>query len=361
MTHLERFNRILHYESVDRAPYWGTGGWSQTERRWQSEGKPADKGVPEIFGAEDTMGIGTYYGPWPHFELEVIEETEDKQIMRNHEGIIMQVFRSDTDRSMPHFLEFPVKTRDDYRKIMKPRLTRPPEERFPEDWAEQVAGWKDRTSPLCLFGDRWSGFFGPLRNMMGLQNLAYAFHDDPALIEEMMDDICDNILAITKRILRDTTIDYWAFWEDMGMKTGPLLSPAMFRKYMVPRYRRVTDYLRSQGVDLIFVDSDGNVDDLIPHWLDAGVNGLWPNEIAAGMEPAPLKKKYGRDLLLFGGIDKRAIAAGRDAIDRELAKVPPLVAEGGYVPMVDHSCPPDISWSNYCYYMEKLWEVIQIG
>jgi uroporphyrinogen decarboxylase len=147
----------------------------------------------------------------------------------------------------------------------------------------------------------------------------------------------------------------------MGMKTGPLLSPELFDRFMVPRYRRVTDYLRSRGVDLIFVDSDGDVHALIPLWLKAGVNGLWPCEIAANMEPAPIKNQYGRDLLLCGGIDKRALAAGPKAIDEELKKVPPLVAGGGYVPMVDHSCPPDISWSNYCYYMEKLKEAIRIA
>jgi len=361
MTHRERFHRILHYQPVDRAPYWSTGGWVQTMRRWHAEGLPEGMDVSEYFGSENTVGIKIYYGPWPRFEQQLIRTEGDKQIIRNHEGIIMQVYVEDTDQSMPHFIDFPVKTRDDYRKLLKPRLTGPADDRFPADWGEQCRAWKDRTDPLCLFGDRWSGFFGPLRNMMGLQNLSYAFYDDPALIEEMMDDIADNVIRITDKILSDTDIDYWAFWEDMGMKSGPLLSPELFRKFMVPRYRRVCDFLRSRGVDLIFVDSDGDVRQLIPHWLDAGINGLWPNEIAANMEPAPIKKEYGRDLLLFGGIDKRALAEGPTAIDRELAKVPPLVADGGYVPMVDHGCPPDISWPNFCYYMEKLWEAIQIA
>jgi len=361
MTHRERFRRICRYQAVDRAPYWTTGGWTQTMRRWHAEGFPEGANLAKYFGAEETHGIGIYYGPWPMFEVEVLRVDGPKQLMRNHEGIIMEVYVEDSDRAMPHWREFPVKTRDDYRKILRPRLTGPVEDRFPADWADRCRRWRDRTDPLCLFGDRWSGFFGPLRNMMGLENLIYAFYDDPALVEEMMDDICDNVIAISTKILDDTDIDYWAFWEDMGMKTGPLLSPGLFRRYMVPRYRRVCDFLRSRGVDLIFVDSDGDVRPLIPLWLDAGLAGLWPCEIAASMEPAPIKAKYGRDLLLFGGIDKRAIAAGREAIDRELAKVPPLVAAGGYVPMVDHSCPPDISWDNFRYYMEKLKEAIQIA
>jgi len=361
MTHRERFNRILRYQPVDRAPYWAVGGWSQTMRRWHAEGFPEGADLNEYFSSEPTMGIPIYYGPWPMFEHEVIREEGDKETIRNHEGIIMQLYKSDSDQSMPHFLEFPVKTREDYRKAMRPRLTGRPEDRFPADWKERCEKWRTRTNPLLLFGDRWSGFFGPLRNLMGLENLSFAFYDDPALVEEMMDDICENVIAISSRILDDTDVDYWCFWEDMGMKSGPLLSPAMFRKYMVPRYRRVTEFLRSRGIELIFVDSDGDARSLIPHWLDAGLNGLWPCEIAANMEPGPIKKEYGRDLLLCGGIDKRAIAAGPEAIDEELKKVPPLVAEGGYIPMVDHSCPPDISWSNHCYYMEKLRKAIEIA
>lgn len=361
MTHRERFQRVLRYESVDRPPWWPTGGWSETMRRWQSEGMPAGTGLAEYFGAEETIGIRVYYGPWPRFERETLSEDTVKRVVRNHEGIVMEEYVHDADRSMPHFIDFPVKTVEDYRRHLKPRLTGPPEDRLPADWDACVAGWKQRTDPLCLFPDRWGGFFGPLRNMMGLENLIYAFYDTPALVEEMMDDIADNVIAVTDIVLRDTDIDYFAFWEDMGMKTGPLLSPSLFKRYMVPRYRRVTDFLRSRGVEHIFVDSDGDVRPLIPLWLEAGVNGLWPFEIAANMEPEPIRAEYGRDLLIFGGIDKRALAEGPAAIDRELEKVPRLVAQGGYIPMVDHSCPPDISWSNFCYYMEALLTALESG
>ena len=361
MTHLERFYGILRYQPVDRAPWWPTGGWSQTMKRWHEEGLPEGVSLKDYFGAEETVGVGVYYGPWPMFPLETLEEYDDKRLMRNHEGILMEVYVSDTDRSMPHFIDFPVKNRADYRRLLKPRLCGAADDRLPQNWDAKVAGWKQRTDPLCLFADRWGGFFGPLRNMMGLENLIYAFYDDPALVEEMMDDIADNVIRVTDRILRDIDIDYFAFWEDMGMKTGPLLSPTFFDRYMVPRYRRVVDFLRARGVEFIFVDSDGNVRDLIPLWLKAGVNGLWPCEIASAMEPAPLKAEFGRDLLLFGGIDKRALSAGPAAIDAELAKVPSLVSSGGYVPMVDHGCPPDISWANYCYYMEALLRALERG
>ena len=123
---------------------------------------------------------------------------------------------------------------------------------------------------------------------------------------------------------------------------------------MLPRYRRVVNFLRGRGVEFISLDSDGDVSKLIPIWLEAGINILYPFEVQAGMDVLKVRKEYGRDLRLWGGIDKRALAAGPKAIDAELARIAPLVADGGYIPTPDHSLPPDVSFANYCYYMQKL-------
>jgi uroporphyrinogen decarboxylase len=122
---------------------------------------------------------------------------------------------------------------------------------------------------------------------------------------------------------------------------------------MVPNYRRVNDELRKRGTDVIGVDSDGNLDLLIPLWLEAGINCVFPIEVAAGNDVAAMRREYGRDLLMIGGIDKRALARGKEAIDEELARRLPVVAGGGYLPAVDHSVPHDISFENYTYYAER--------
>jgi uroporphyrinogen decarboxylase len=75
------------------------------------------------------------------------------------------------------------------------------------------------------------------------------------------------------------------------------------------------------------------------------------------MDVLAVRREYGRDLRIWGGVDKRAVANGPEAVDSELARVGPLIAEGGFIPMLDHSCPPDISWPNYTYYMRRLSEV----
>jgi uroporphyrinogen decarboxylase len=80
------------------------------------------------------------------------------------------------------------------------------------------------------------------------------------------------------------------------------------------------------------------------------------------MSPVALRKVFGRDLLLWGGIDKRELAKDRAAIDRELeAKVPPLLADGGYIPQLDHLAPPDISYENWLYFLDRKKRLVEKG
>jgi uroporphyrinogen decarboxylase len=148
------------------------------------------------------------------------------------------------------------------------------------------------------------------------------------------------------------------FWEDMAYKNGPLISPELFKKFMVPQYRKVTDFLRSRGVDIILVDSDGDVSKLIPLWLEAGVNGVWPFEVQCGMDVVSLGKQYGNDLLMVGGIDKRVLSQGKKEIDEEIRRIYPLLSKGGYIPWTDHSIPPNVPLENFLYYMTRLENAI---
>jgi uroporphyrinogen decarboxylase len=140
----------------------------------------------------------------------------------------------------------------------------------------------------------------------------------------------------------------------MAYHTAPLLSPKLSRHFMLPRYRKVVDFGRAHGVHMFGLDSDGNIDPLIPVWLDSGIDILYPFEVQADMDVVALRKKYGRDLRMWGGVDKRSLAVGRDAIEKELERVKPLIAEGGYLPMLDHSATPDTPYENYRYFLERL-------
>ena len=109
----------------------------------------------------------------------------------------------------------------------------------------------------------------------------------------------------------------------------------------------------------MILDSDGNPDLLIPMLMDAGVDMIWPMERAAGMDPVETRKKYGKSLRLSGGVDKREIAKGKEAIDAHLRHLAPLVEEGGFIPTIDHAVPPDVSWDNFKYYMDSKRKMLE--
>ena len=114
----------------------------------------------------------------------------------------------------------------------------------------------------------------------------------PFCFYEMMDANADFIIAMMDQILSVIDIDAFAFWEDMCYKHGPLISPEMVRQYMAPRYRRVCDFLRSKGVEHIGLDCDGQIDSLIPVWMDSGLDFLYPFEVQSGMDVLEVRRKF---------------------------------------------------------------------
>ena len=120
--------------------------------------------------------------------------------------------------------------------------------------------------------------------MTGVERLCTAFYDEPAWVERMMEERADAMIAITGEVLKHTDIDLFFFWEDMAYKAGPLVGPKLYRKFAFKHYRRVCDWLHSRGIKHIGLDSDGDISLLIPIWLDAGLDVLWPFEVQAGMD-----------------------------------------------------------------------------
>jgi len=150
-------------------------------------------------------------------------------------------------------------------------------------------------------------------------------------------------------------IDCITIWEDMAYRDGPHLSPKLFREFMLPSYKKVTSFLRSNGIDTILVDCDGDVRPLIPLLIEGGANGIYPLEVQAGIDAVSLRREYGKQLTLIGRIDKRAVAKGKAATQKEIeSKLPYLRREGGYIPSLDHEVPPDIPYRNYIYYLDFL-------
>ena len=293
----------------------------------------------------------------PCYEVRTVSEDNHTVVLINEAGQKVRVSK-DNPEKMPMYLDHPAKDRASWEEYKK-RLDPSTPERWPSGWSAYVEKMNGRDEPVML---NVGGLFGYIREWMGLENLLYMLYDDPGLIEDMMDQICYLQVEMVTRVVKDIRVDCAMFWEDMAFKTGPLISPAMFREFMVPRYRKVTDVLRGAGVDIILVDSDGNLNELIPLWLESGINGYWPLECAAANDAVALRKRYGKDVVLAGNIDKRALLKGEDAIrDEVMSKVPFLLESGGYFPSLDHLVPPDVTFASYRYLINTLREVAGLG
>lgn len=359
MTSAERFLACMRFEPVDRIPLWEWGPWPSTLRRWQREGLDADR--PAQLGECDAkLQCGVDLWMLPRFEQRVLREDDESVTAVTDRGIIARTLKDPDGMSMPEHLEYPVKSRADW-EVLKKRFDPSDSARFPVDWSERCGRWRQQEPVLLFQGPRSPSLFGFVRELLGPERALLEFYDDPDLVHDMMEYATEFCLAVLLRALDEAPITTVFFWEDMCYRGGSLISPALFREFMVPRYRRVTEAARAKGIDTIFVDSDGNVEELIPLWLDSGINGVYPMEVAAGMDVGALRKQFGRDLLMTGGVDKRVLARTRGDIDAELECRVRVAAEGGYIPHLDHAIPHDVPYDNFAYYWERKRELLGIG
>ena len=350
LTQRERFLNVFQYRKVDHVPDVEFGYWDETLRRWHREGLP--RWVNDNYKADIFFGFEAWYWhkvpcavPFRKFEYKVLWEDDRRRVVRDEMGIVKMEFKEGRGTSIPSFIEHPVKDWDSWESY---------KERFelddiwyPENWEELLEEWEDRDYPL---GVDAGGFFGWARDLMGLRGLCMAIYQEPELVRDIFEFRVKMILKLLEKPVKEVRLDYAHWWEDMCWNGGPLISPRHFREFMVPCYRRITEFLRSHGVWLNIVDCDGNIDLLIPLWLEAGINCFFPCEVRAGSDPVRLREKYGRRALFMGGVDKRALLHPR-SIERELERVKPLVEEGGYIPHVDHRVPADVPYQNYLYYL----------
>ncbi len=359
MTTRERFNHVLHWRKPDRVPNMDFGYWTETLDVWHAQGLPLDitdnVKAEQYFGLEgvDSLpSLNIHIGMLPGFKPKILEDRGDRQIIQDGDGVICEVFKAAA--SIPHYIKFPIETRADWEKFKNERLNPQLPARIGANLKAQVdaahaAGQPIRVSAGSLYG--W------LRNWMGVENISIAIMTDKTWVAEMMDHILHLILTIFEKTLPGLDVDCAWWWEDMCYNHGPLISPQLFNELMVPRYREITSLLKSCGIDINILDCDGNIHQLVPGWLAAGITGMFPIE-AAHTNVFQLREAYGTEVLLIGAVDKLALIDGKAAIDRELEKLVPLIEKGGFIPTVDHRVPPDVTLENYYYYMAQKQKIL---
>jgi len=364
LTEKERFLNVMHYKNVDRITHREFGYWDELKEDWynkgylpkdfmQNNGHIPDEKVEMFFGCEQRIDVGV--NVWltnVTKSPEVIEEKGGKRKIRDPLGIIFEEIKDGT-RTIPHFLDFPIKDRKTW-KVFRDEFLRidDPVRKISQVELDKLAATVKNTDKLV--GTHFGSFVGWIRDMMGFENIAMLSFEDPELFEEMVAHLTEIKMKCFPQILNSgIKLDYAEGWEDICFNSGPLLNPKVFKERVAPHIKRVMDLFRKQGIDVIWTDCDGKIDDLIPYFMEAGINCMFPFEVNASNDPVEYRKRFGKELLIMGGFNKMKLLESKDAVLAEFKRLDPLLSQGGFIPHIDHRCPAGVSFEMYQYYIKE--------
>ena len=324
MTPRERFRAVLYGKKPDRLPMieWVTW-WDKTVEAWESQGMPKDLG---------REGIQEYFGL-------------DKQI---------QISFSPRSPGFPRaaYHGAPVlENEEDYKRLKKLLYS---DERI--DVAlksvKSIKEMHDRGDITVWV--TLEGFFWYPRTLFGIENHLVAFYDYPELMHEMNNDLTKFHTKLLSAVLDDFKPDFMTFAEDMSYNHGPMLSKEMFDEFLTPYYNQIVPIFKEKDIK-VFIDTDGNVEPLIPWFLEVGIEGILPLERQAGVDVNRIRSNY-PEFLIIGAYDKTIMHEGEKAMRAEFERILPAMKSGYYIPSVDHQTPPDVTLENYKIYVSLLEE-----
>lgn len=363
MSSREIFLNIMHFKKVFSPPLWDLEGISSgTIYRWWNQGLPLGVSPYDYFGFSKELMLPIDFGPIPSYPPKFLEENEDYIVYINRWGFIEKKSKVYTPERAGYqaycYIDTPNKSREDwnnYKKRYNPRDLR----RFPKYWGEEFFEWCNNLDmPIKLRID-WGPGRGPKGGYtFGFERFLQFIWREPDLIHDVMNSYADFTINILKEISK-VRVDYVVFVEDgIAYRHGPIISPKTYEQFWYPYLKKVIDFLRTLNIDIICYYASGNINQLMPILLKAGFNTFAPLESAAGMDAIKLREKYGKNIRLMGNISKQALVNGPKAIEKEIyQKVPLLMEEGGYLPAVDDTILPEISFENFKYYVNCLRSV----
>lgn len=327
ITQRQRFLGTLLGDGSDRFPFFDLEPDEDTLRRWYQEGFPRGKSFSKHFNLETHHSVGLIVRSYPFYQ------------------------------KAPDLLYDPSSFKRHYNPDQRSRYAR--------DFVKRSE--RLHREGRVLYVDA-SG--GGLLQMLGVGDwdslvaASFALVKKPQMVEDLVKRTIDFYCICLERVLSKVSVDYASFYEPIASNVGPVISPAMFERFAIPGYKKVIDLLEKYHIRLrIFCTTGGDLTSVLPSLIDAGVNGLWISNIrSAGMEYPKLRREFGSEVALIGGIDSTALSQDEAAVRRAVKEtVPDLLETGHYLPCLDDRPRCNIPFAHYSMYRRILEEITAKG
>jgi len=344
MSSKERVRKILNFELPDRVGIWDAY-WPETLQRWQKEGLPEEIDPREYFEHD----IYHYrIDITPGFQEKIIEEKDEWVIHQNRYGVIEKVWKN--KEGVPFQIEQRIKDRHAWKKHKNIFSVGEAIEYHKKEFEKnyRLARKKEK---IFLFT-----FLEPFENthrFFGMEKLLLTMKEEPDFVVEMFEFQANLLTELISHLL-DMGYDFDGVFVggDMAYSNGLLFSPQTYKNILFPSHKKIFTFCHSRGLPVIY-HGDGDMRQLIPLLLEAGINGIQPLEAKAGFDVCEMKHLYNKKLILIGNIDVRKMSGSKKEIEGEIErKVTAAKQDGGYIYFSDHSIPPTVSLENYKFVLE---------
>ncbi len=326
MTNTQRFDKVFAFaDDLDRTPVieWA-GWWDKTIDNWREQGLPQ--------AAKTGEDIKNYFGQDKLHQFWLPIRDDGCPRAKSHGAPIILDEKG-------------------YAKIKKHLYT----DRLLGSIEKRITNFlHENTDDDYTYWMSMDGFFWFPRTLLGIENHLFAFYDNPELMQIINHDLCEYHKRCIDVVYALITPKFMTLAEDMSYNGGPMISKEKYDEFMLPYYKELTPLLKAKGTKVL-IDTDGNVEPLIPWFLEGGIQGILPLERMAGVDVNRIRQSY-PDLLMIGGYDKTVMHKGEDAMRAEFERILPVIRSGGYIPGVDHQTPPDVTMEDYYIYMKLLRE-----
>lgn len=319
MNNRQRFYETLHYGNPDRPPYFEEGIRNETLSTWLNQGMPRNIDLQTQFPSDGRIEVRLELDPNPPYE-----QWPSRLV--------------DLER-LPERLDLydPIRIPDNF----DPKLIK-------------------ETDSVCMVRTH-EGFFLSMEVKDGatFTRLMYQIHDHPHFVRKWMEIRGEFAAKLADKVLQQAPFDAMIFSEPIGDNNGSLISPKMYEDIVLPSYKPLLQVASRHGIETLICRTYANMKVLIPSLLKWGIDCLWACEVEQNVMNYPsLRKEFGKDLKLIGGIDLDALRSSKGAIRQAVDEIKPLVEEGGFIPLADGRIRPDVPYDNYVYYRKLLREII---